>query len=486
MDQRTLTIPTEWNPLDRFEWREQARIPAWAWIVLLWAMFVFPAISLRSFHYEEGNIVGIARSAIEDHRWLEPHLYGLRNVERPSLMSWIIAVLGILAGGNVNQWVARAPAVLSLLSGCLLVFFLVRRYVSELAALFATLCFIASPMVLQKVVVAEADVLVSVILFAAFVVWWNGVEAGAVSFLRWFSLGAILALAALCKGPHPLAYFGLGIGAFHLLRRQWLHIAGLAVAGIIAGLISGAWYWAVYQPGDIQIWMAHSRLHGGASFWSWVTDCVSFVGFVALETLPALILVAPFALIVSRPGTSKSNDLVIALLLYASCCTAALVFWPDARGRYAMPAILALAAVAGLAFERYRVERPKLVHGSLGVGVILATYQIVLSWLIMPSVPEAFERTRNAARIVSAAVTAQPAPLYVLSESLNKNLIAYVREPMRVVTMPDLRTKPQPAWVLATPALEQRLRELLPDLSMSTRVVLDSDETLHLLELRPR
>ena len=62
----------DWNLLGTFERFERSRVPAWAWIILLWAVFVFPAISLRAFHFEEGYMIGIARSGMDEFRLARP------------------------------------------------------------------------------------------------------------------------------------------------------------------------------------------------------------------------------------------------------------------------------------------------------------------------------------------------------------------------------------------------------------------------------
>src|SRR3954451_817412 len=250
----------EWTLLATFERFDRSRVPAWAWITLLWALFVFPAISLRSFHFEEGYMIGVARNGMENSVWLDPHLYGWRFNERPQLMGWTVGILGLLSGG-INQYVARAPHVLSLLGSCLLIFWLVRRYASPLAGLFAAICFITCPMILVKVVTAEPDFLLGIILFGAFVVWWESFAAGKLGPLRWLGIGALLGLAGYVKGPQPLAFFGLGVGAFYLVRRQWLDLLGLAFAGAIAAPMVGAWYWRVFPPGDIEMWLSHSKIN---------------------------------------------------------------------------------------------------------------------------------------------------------------------------------------------------------------------------------
>src|SRR5439155_8127940 len=114
------------------------RIPAWAWILLIWFLFVVPAIALRGYHFEEGSVIALARGALEDGQWLVPSHYGYRLIERPILYSWLVAVLGEIFG--INHWTARMPTVVSLLAVGGLVFWLVRQRSSVLAALFGAFC----------------------------------------------------------------------------------------------------------------------------------------------------------------------------------------------------------------------------------------------------------------------------------------------------------------------------------------------------------
>src|SRR5208282_6178585 len=73
----------------------QSRFPFF-WIVLICFLVVVPAIVLRSAYFEEGTTIGIARNAFEDGHWLEPYRAGLRFVERPVLMSWLLGAVGLL------------------------------------------------------------------------------------------------------------------------------------------------------------------------------------------------------------------------------------------------------------------------------------------------------------------------------------------------------------------------------------------------------
>jgi hypothetical protein len=199
-----------------------------------------------------------------------------------------------------------------------------------------------------------------------------------------------------------------------------------------------------------------------------------------------LILVIPFAFALLRDGRWRTDDLALALLLYAFCCTIVLFFFPGVRVRYSMPAVLALAAAAGLAFERLRSEQPRLVNGALAVIGGLAIYQIVLSWIVMPAAPQKFERSRAIAQAVESAIRTEPATLYGLAPDFNKNVFAYIRAPIRVVWTREFRAQPRPAWILVSRHLAQQLQKADPQLSFQLRAVFDDPAATELILVRDK
>jgi 4-amino-4-deoxy-L-arabinose transferase-like glycosyltransferase len=462
------------------------RFPAWAVIVLIWLAFTIPAIGLRGLHYEEGTVIALARGAIEDGYWLVPHHYGFRFVERPVLMSWLIAGLGTILGG-IDQPVARIPAILSLLSGAALVCYFVRGYARAPAGLFAAVCLLVSPAVLQKVVTAEPDLMVSILLFAAFVIWWHGNAAGRVTPIRWIAIGLVLGMAGLTKGPQPLAYFTFGVGAFLLVRRRWSEWPGFMLAHVIAGAAVLSWYIAVYAPGDLSLWANHSRMTSAFSLTQWTVEMVRFAVQFGLELGPSVLLAVAGGIAAYRTGSEKTRDLVVALALYALCCTLVLAIWPSgAATRYAMPALPAIAAMAGLAFDRFRVERPGLVNVALGIAAILTTYQLLIGWLAMPLMPDRFQKSRLAGQAVATLVRTEPATLYAMHGRLNNNVLAYVPAPVREVPFADLPSVPTPAWALVTPDQFHELQAMRSDLQITQRATFDADDTYYLIDLHTK
>jgi 4-amino-4-deoxy-L-arabinose transferase-like glycosyltransferase len=464
-------------------WIENKKISPQFWILVLWVLLVLPTISLRSAHYEEGTVIGLARGALEDGQWLQPHLYGVRFIERPVLLSWLLALFSIPIG-TVELWFARLVIIMLYLASGWLIFSLVRRYATDLAALFATLCFFVSPMLLQKVTTAEPDLLLSFLIFSAFVVWWNGEEQGGAGFVRTLAVALLLAAAGLVKGPQPLAYFFLGVGAYLLVRRRWSGLLALVFIGVVSAGLVALWYFAVLQESrDVTVWMRHSRLLRNSFLQEYVIDAVKIGVTFVLELLPGILLAIPLAIAAWRKPDARRSELILALALYALCCTLVLILWPGARGRYAMPTAFAVAALAGLAFDQFRAERRALLNASAAILCVLLGYKLALNWLVMPLAPSLFDNTRSEGEQIAAAIARNPAPLRMSRNvSLSLNALLYVDTPKRVVSN-FLEAAAPPVWMILTPEQEQKLRAARPDLRIVQHLVLMQMKGAHLIEV---
>ncbi|MET0722783.1 MAG: glycosyltransferase family 39 protein [Tardiphaga sp.] len=437
--------------MGRVQQLRATQVPGWFWVVLLWAVFAFPAVGLRGVHYEEGTVIGLARGAVEEGHWLAPHLYGQRFVERPVLLSWIAAAVGSPFGG-VTAWSARIPHLLFLLAGGLMVFNLVRPLTRTAPALFGALCWFACSMVGQKFITAEPDVTLSVLLFGAFFVWWKGAEHGPVGYARWLAVGVLLGLAGLTKGPQPIAYFTLGVGAYLLLERRWRELPGFMLANAVGALIVAAWYVAVMQPGDVAHWRSHSRLADGMSTGHWLRDHLDFVVSLFVEWLPGSLLLGPAIVALWRKEAFRDNGLMLAVVLYAAMGTLVLLVWPGGVAtRYAMPANLALAVLGGILFERWWSRRPWLIGAGNTVVILISAYLVLLGWIAMPVAPDAFRQTRIAAQTIEAVRVQRPGPLYVSEAASNVNVLASVAAPLRVMPLAEIERLQRPALALLTP-----------------------------------
>lgn len=454
----------------------------WLLLVAVWFLFIFPSILLLGGRLEEGTLVGIARGVFEDGHWLQPYRYGVRFIERPALISWMLGGIGYVTG-YIPLWLARLPTVVALLSGALLIYYLVRAYASTAAALFGALCYMASPLILPKAVVAEPDLVLSTLMFAAVVVLWDGRRQGHIALWRWLAVAVILSFASLVKGPQPLGFFFLGFGAFFLLRMQWTDLIKLALAGLVPAAVTAGWYYGIYQPGDEAAWVRHSRL-ATPSFLSWLGGTAIFVLDAMAQFLPGWILLLPALAFVVRRPKSERDDLVAALVLYAGVCFVVVALWPGGRGRYAMPAILAVAAAAGLLFDTVRVQSPRLARFACLLLAAFMSYQLVFNWLAVPALPGLLAKSRTYGEFIAEAIKTRPGPLYVATPYINHDFLIYVPGRAKEVPLEFVATAPGPIWAYVEPQQEDELRRLRGDDKVVLHVTAAWPRPWRLVEIR--
>jgi 4-amino-4-deoxy-L-arabinose transferase-like glycosyltransferase len=448
-------------------WLTRSRLSPYVWILILWAVLTLPAIFLVGAHFEEGTTIGLARGAFEDGHWLVPHLYGYRFVEWPVLVSWILGGLGLVIG-DFDLWVGRIPAVSALLGGALLICWFARRAVGTQGAVFAAACFLLAPMVLEKVITAENDSVVSVLLFVAFVIWWIGSARGGPSVGRWLVIGLVLAAAGLTKGPQPLGFFFVGVAVYLLFRRKWREFAGLVLTGLIPALVVGGWYWLVYQSGDLGTWQSQMRL-GVPALGPYVRNLLRFSAEVSLGVLPGLVLVIPLAVDLWRHRIEANRELALALFSYAIPGVVVLLLWPYALTRYAMPIVPAVAMLAGIAYHHLLTRLPRLVLSAQFLAGGLLAYAVALNWVVMPLFPGSFAFAAGESEPITAAILERPAPVYVVPFAVSRGVLYYLPKP-HVVPVEELARAKPPYWALMTPKDEEELKAARPDLEISLRL----------------
>jgi 4-amino-4-deoxy-L-arabinose transferase-like glycosyltransferase len=439
-------------------------------IVVLWACAVFPNLSLRSFILEEGTNAEIARDILARGDFLQPYIYGIRWHEKPSLLAWLVAGFALFTGG-VNEWSTRLPAMLSVLGTALTVQAVTRRYTSLNASLFAALAFVFCPLLLQKLTVAEPDTLITALSFAAFVVWGSGIAAGRLTILHWIGSGLLLAALAMAKGPQPAAFFGLGVLAYLVIERRWRDLPGWILCMVMPVAAIVTWGAAIYRPGDEAAWVSYARLNGWPPFFNYITRSIHDVGSLYLELLPASLLIPFIPWPWRHAGKAAAIPRIVApMILYSAVCTAILMWWPGFNTRYAMPIASSLAVLAGIAWDRLEVSRYVIMRrAATTVLCLLAIYQLALSIVAAPLLPQRFGESRLAGEAIEQAILAEPAPAYCLR--LDTNVFFYVHVPIRCLDLQGMAALEPPAWLLMPHPAVAEFAKLRPDLNV--RIVKD-------------
>ena len=222
----------------------------------------------------------------------------------------------------------------------------------------------------------------------------------------------------------------------------------------------------VYQPNDLELWKAHSRLSNTTAGLETVRDHLDFVKSLAIEFLPGTILLGPAIMIAVRAWDSR-HDLLVAAILYTVTCTVVLVFWPGGvAARYAMPATTGLAIICGLVFQNWRHSHPRVVVSALVVTYLIFGGLLVRGWVAMPFWPHLFQESQIAGETIAAALQQRTGPLYVVGISTEHNMLGYVRRPIRAVTLDDLAALKVSAVTVLLPDEERVLAQKKPGLRL--------------------
>jgi hypothetical protein len=320
---------------------------------------------------------------------------------------------------------------------------LLRVGASVAAAVLGATLFLSCPLVQRSNTMTTADMPLAVLLFLAFVLWWNGYDSGRVSPSRWAAVGGVLALAALMKGPQPIAYFAFGVGLFVLVTRSWRQIPGLLLAGLICVTPLAGWYAAVYEPGDELQWASFMRLSPVAPLASPPRALLEIFS----ETLPAALLVPVYFVTQGFSGRGQvKGAFVKAIAYYAFAATLVILFWPGgATSRYFFPMVLPICVLGGLAFDALSIRRPLLVAPGLTVALAILAYAFVYSVVASPLMPKEFRMAKIDAERITELVHAAPGPIY-RTGATGLNVFPLVPTRIIGVSLQALDTVGGPAW----------------------------------------
>jgi 4-amino-4-deoxy-L-arabinose transferase-like glycosyltransferase len=428
-------------------------------LIFAFGLAVLPNLTVRSFIWEEGRNAELARDILVRGDLIVPSIYGERWALNPALLPCLIAGVAYLTGA-VNEWSARLPAMAAVLITALVVLQFTHRFASQPAALFAAGCFLFCPLVLRKLTIAEPDTIVTALVFGAFVVWWSGAKAR-IGALRALACGALLATAAMAKGPQPIAYFALGIGGYLIARKKWDEFAELILVLIIPAAAVFAWAYAVYQPGDLPVWLDYMRLIPRTEIVTYLTERARFGGTILLDLLPAILFTPFFWRQRQKSLDEERRALWEMLFWYAGPATLALFFWPGANTRYAMPAVPAVAVMAGLAFDDLWQRRRLFVRLAITLLAGLMVYQFALVCIVMPVFAARFGASRTAGFAIAQAV-GQSAPVFNVGGP-NPNQLFYVSRPIRRIRREEALHLKIPAWLVLAPWELEWIKSQHPD-----------------------
>jgi hypothetical protein len=184
----------------------------------------------------------------------------------------------------------------------------------------------------------------------------------------------------------------------------------------------------------------------------------------------------------ARRAAADVPAVAAPLWLYSAACTAALIAWPGAAARYAMPIAPALCVLAGLAWDALATSKFSWLRRLIGALLCaLVVYQLVLVFVVMPRYAQAFGRSRSAGEAITRAINDAPAPVFCTD--LNTNELFYVRAPVRCIGTTELASIAPPAWLILPRGSVPAIKQLRPDLDPLIAVETESGPQLTAIRL---
>jgi 4-amino-4-deoxy-L-arabinose transferase-like glycosyltransferase len=353
------------------------------------------------------------------------------------------------------------PVLLASLAAALLVCAVAQAAGGARAGVIAGAAFLLAPLIFEKAAVAETDIVITAASFAAFAVWWAGEREGGVGLGRWLACAALLAAAALAKGPVGVGFFAAGIGAYLAWHRRAGSLALLVATVLLALAPLAVWAQLVADQDSTGMWRREMRM----TDWTvggWLAGLPGSAAQLIGGQLPWLLLACVAWLPRWRRALSIDGRLPQALLLYAAAFLAVLVLWPGARARYGMPAVPAVAVAAGLGGAALWSRT-----GWIRLGLPAAATSLVLVHLLVTSGWGPFAReqplaVRAAGKEIAAAVAADPAPIYVIDGDIDYNLAFYTHRQVLALSPAALGALDSPGWLLAKAGVIDGLRGTVP------------------------
>lgn len=357
---------------------------ATGWSIILWVIATACAIFLRPITpIDETRYVTVAWEMHLSRDWWLPTLNGLPYPDKPPLLFWLINLGWSIFG--VNDWWPRLLPALFGLAALLLVARCARLLLPSmtLAAPLAQLVLAALPIWVLFTGAVMFDVPMAFFVLAA-VIGILSISDGTDAF-GWASVGALLGLAMLTKGPVVMLYVlplalsapwwrvssGARAGMIGAWRRWY---GGVCLALLVAVIVGGAWVAVAARSAGLEFLRA--------LFWDQTVHRIATTThhlrpfWFYFWVLPVLLL--PWTL---TPMVWRSTRTIAAGAVYPRRVLACWI----------LPAVVALSSFRG-----------KQVHYLLP---LLPAIAIAIGWMLASALEPAPERVRRSTDFIGLSAT---------------------------------------------------------------------------------
>jgi 4-amino-4-deoxy-L-arabinose transferase-like glycosyltransferase len=395
--------------------------------------------------------------------WGLPVLFdGRIDLQKPPGYYWLVATLGKLNGGVVDEWAARVPAALGALVCVLLVYGFLRVDGRPTAAIVSALVLATANHFTAIARTARIDIPLTCAVTAALLAFARGCASSRQT--AWHLVAALASAAAiLLKGPVAVALIGPVALAWVLIERPRVSIASWVLIPLVVATASAPWFiWAnAATDGEfVRVFFWHhtvARFTGSspllASYPWWY-----YAPRFAIDFLPWTPLLVGSLVWVLRSGQWRDDPHLRFGLIAFSIMFVVLSAARFKRADYLLPAYPFAAIVVGCTAQSWLESRTRARSARIAKHLFAVTLAaVVVGWVVMTTMIEPTEQAREEKRRFAAAIRSHaPAPHAILQFRMESHLLSFhLGRPLHtLVEWGDLNerlARPGPHFVVMPP-----------------------------------
>lgn len=207
--------------------------------LFLWGtaiLLLFLRLGTGAVSGSEGRWLAVANEMLRSGDWLHPTINGVPYFDKPLISYWLIAIVSLLQGGEVNEFSARLPSALAALLALGSVMNIAKRLFSERAALIAGWLSVSTYSFVFWGRLAEADMENTAFIIAA-VAWYLRCREKK-SYFQYTLFWTICAVGAQTKGLAAFVIPAAAAAADMIInKRIRFHLNFRALGGFLTGMV---------------------------------------------------------------------------------------------------------------------------------------------------------------------------------------------------------------------------------------------------------
>jgi 4-amino-4-deoxy-L-arabinose transferase-like glycosyltransferase len=423
-------------------------------VTLVWVAIYLPRLGSLELKSEEGRRVLPAVTMLQTGNYIVPQIGSEPYLRKPPLVNWLVAGSFKISGAH-NEWAARVPSVLLVLSVAFAFLAIARRALGPNGSLAAAMMWLTNFGLLEKGRLIEIEAVYVSLTALAFIFWLSWWKEPGRRWLAWTVPWIFLGLALLAKGPLALFFFYAVVVAIlwqvNELRQlwRWPHLVGLLLMlGIFA--LWAIPYLEMTRAGHVaSVWSRQfSGRVSGEDFHlgDWLLNIPRGIAYL----LPWVALF-PFARIAELENEPERNFArALSLGIIVPFLVVSLV--PGGLPRYTMPLLAPAIWLLALFSRAHALVWPRKLRLAITWVVVAVTAAMLIYSLAIIPFLERREKVRPIARQLEAAIPPNES-LYAVDPDYQPFLFYLQRPIVYLSAMKDL--PPGAHYLLVQPADEK-------------------------------